>query len=253
MINIKSESEIESMRKAGKLAAQVLNLAETLIEEGVSTQKINDICHQYTIDKGAISAPLNYQGFPKSVCTSVNNVVCHGIPSPATILKNGDIINVDITVIVEGFHGDTSRTFMVGDVDPQTQELVKKTQEAMYVGIECVKPNAFFGDIGRHIERFIKPLGYGIVRDLSGHGIGKKFHEDPTVMHHKTRDKGKRMKPGMTFTIEPMINIGSYEVYTDSHDGWTVYTRDSSMSAQFEHTVLVTDSGYEILTQADGF
>ena len=249
MITIKSKTEIEKMRAAGKLAAKVLNYAGTLVKPGVSTQEINDLCHQMTIDNGAISAPLNYHGFPKSVCTSINNVVCHGIPSPSQKLKDGDIVNVDITVILDGYHGDTSRTFFVGDVEQETINFVNKVEKAMYVGIKTVRPNAFFGDIGTSIDRFLKPDGFGIVRDLCGHGIGAKFHEEPMVMHHKQKNKGKRMKPGMTFTIEPMINMGSFEVYTDQTDGWTVYTKDDSLSAQFEHTVLVTENGYEILTQ----
>ncbi len=250
MIKIKSTSEIEKMRRAGKLAAEVLNYAGTLIAEGVSTQKINDLCHQYTVERGAKSAPLNYHGFPKSICTSVNHVVCHGIPNDHQILKDGDIVNVDITVILDGFHGDTSRTFIVGDTDQATRELVDRTYESMMEAIKIVRPNVFFGEIGKTIEKFIKPFGYGIVRDFCGHGIGNEFHEDPMVMHYKSRDRGKRMKAGMCFTIEPMINMGTHETYVDSKDGWTAYTRDGSLSAQFEHTILVTDTGYEILTLA---
>lgn len=238
------------MRRAGKLAAEVLNYAETLVKAGISTDEINSKCHEFTIARGAISAPLNYNGFPKSICTSVNHVVCHGIPSDSQILKNGDIVNVDITVIVEGFHGDTSRTFIVGDVDEATRKLVERTYDSMMEAIEIVRPNAFFGDIGKTIEKYIKPFGYGIVRDFCGHGIGSKFHEDPMVLHYKSRDRGKRMKAGMCFTIEPMINMGTYETYVDERDGWTAYTRDGSLSAQFEHTILVTENGYEILTLA---
>jgi methionyl aminopeptidase len=248
MILIKSDSEIIKMRKAGQLAAKVLKYAETLIRPGISTLEINDKVHEYTLKRGAKSAPLNYHGFPKSICTSINNVVCHGIPSPSQILKDGDIINIDITVILDEFHGDTSRTFFVGNVSSETQEFVKRVEKAMYIGIEQVRPNAFFGDIGAAIEKYIKPFNYGIVKDLSGHGIGRNFHEDPMVMHHKQKSKGKRMKPGMTFTIEPMINMGTWEVTTDKADGWTVTTNDKSLSAQFEHTVLVTQNGYEILT-----
>ena len=248
MIPIKSKSEIEKMRKAGKLAAELLKMIEPHVKAGVSTQKLNDIVHNYTIERGAISAPLNYHGFPKSICTSINNVVCHGIPNPNQILKDGDIINIDVTVIIEGFHGDSSRTFLIGNVKEEIKELVDRTYNAMLEGIKVVRPNAFFGEIGASIEKYIKPFGYGIVRDFCGHGIGQKFHEDPIVLHYKTRDKGKRMKPGMTFTIEPMINIGSWETYTDALDGWTAYTKDGSISAQFEHTILVTESGHEILT-----
>ena len=251
MISIKSEGEIKKMRLAGKLAAEVLNMIEPHVKEGISTEELNDICERYTKDKGAISAPLNYNGFPKSICTSVNDVVCHGIPAKHIILKSGDIVNVDITVILDGYHGDTSRTFIVGDVSEAIEQLVQRTHEAMYVGIEKVRPNAFFGDIGAAIDKFIRPFSYGIVRDYCGHGIGAVFHEEPSVLHYKSRDKGKRMKPGMTFTVEPMINMGNYQVVTDDQDGWTVTTKDGSLSAQFEHTVLVTNSGYEILTLAD--
>jgi methionyl aminopeptidase len=249
VIKIKSALEIEKMRKAGKLAFEVLNLAAESVKAGISTQDINDICHEYTLKKGAKSAPLNYHGFPKSICTSVNNVVCHGIPSPKHILKEGDIINCDITVLLDGYHGDTSKTFMIGEVPQKTRDLVERTEKAMYIGIESVKPNAYFGDIGENIDNFLKPFAYGIVRDLSGHGIGKEFHEDPQVIHHKQRDRGQKMKPGMIFTVEPMINMGTYHVYTDTTDNWTVYSADKSLSAQFEHTVLVTDTGYEILTK----
>jgi methionyl aminopeptidase len=251
MISIKSKSEIEKMRKAGKLAAELLQMIEIHVKEGVSTQELNDIVHNYTIERGAISAPLNYHGFPKSICTSINNVVCHGIPNPNQILKNGDIVNIDVTVIIEGFHGDSSRTFIIGNVSDAIKDLVSRTYHSMHEGIKVVRPNAFFGEIGAAIEKYIKPFGYGIVRDFCGHGIGQKFHEDPIVLHYKSRDKGKRMKAGMTFTIEPMINLGSWETYTDALDGWTAYTKDGSISAQFEHTVLVTDNGYEILTQLD--
>ncbi|MCB0278592.1 MAG: type I methionyl aminopeptidase [Calditrichaeota bacterium] len=251
MISIKSEGEINKMRKAGKLAADVLKMIEPYVKAGISTDELNTICDDYTRRKGAISAPLNYNGFPKSICSSVNDVVCHGIPSTETILKNGDIVNLDITVILDGYHGDTSRTFIIGSVTDEIDMLVKRTEEAMYIGIEKVRPNAFFGDIGAAIDKFIRPFSYGIVRDYCGHGIGATFHEDPAVLHYKSRDKGKRMKPGMTFTVEPMINMGNYQVITDEADGWTVYTKDGSLSAQFEHTVLVTKTGYEILTVAD--
>ena len=248
MIEIKSKSEIDKMRRAGKLAAEIMTYAGTLVKVGVSTEEINAQIHEFTKSKGAISAPLNYHGFPKSVCTSINQVVCHGIPSPSAILKDGDIVNIDVTPILDGYHGDTSRTYFVGNVLPETQKFVKQVHEAMMIGIEQIKPNAYFGDIGAAIETFIKPLGYGIVKDLCGHGIGRKFHEDPMVMHHKTRERGARMRAGMCFTVEPMINMGGFEVYTDPHDKWTVYTKDGSLSAQFEHTILVTEKSYEILT-----
>ena len=237
------------MRKAGKLAAQLLDYIEPFVQEGVSTLYLNDLCEQFTQKHGAISAPLNYNGFPKSICTSINNVVCHGIPSEKDILKDGDIVNIDITVILDGYHGDTSRTFMIGNVDEKTKNLVNRTENAMYRGIAAVKPGKYLYEVGKAIERYISKFGYSIVRSYGGHGIGKNFHEDPHVLHHFSEENKIRLREGMTFTIEPMINMGkSYAVETSSADGWTATTADGSVSAQFEHTILVGSEGAEILT-----
>ena len=250
MIIIKNQVEIENMRKAGNLAAQLLNYIEPFVKEGVSTLYLNDLCEDFTQEHGAISAPLNYNGFPKSICTSINNVVCHGIPSEKDILRNGDIVNIDVTVILDGYHGDTSRTFMIGNVDEKVENLVNRTQNALYRGIDAVKPGIYLYEVGKTIEKYIDKFGYSIVRDYGGHGIGRNFHEDPHVFHHFTENNKIRLREGMIFTIEPMINMGkSYAVETSPIDGWTVTTADGSISAQFEHTVLVTSEGSEILTK----
>lgn len=239
------------MRAAGKLAAEILQYIEPFVKPGVSTLELNDICHEYTIKRGAVSAPLNYKGFPKSICTSINDVVCHGIPKKTDILKDGDIINIDVTPILKGYHGDTSKTFMVGKVKPEIKKLVSDTEKAMWIGIEQVKPGNRVNDISNAIDEFLTANGYGIVRDLMGHGIGKKFHEDPQIPHFKQTRLLTKLEPGMTFTIEPMVNLGSYHVVVSKSDKWTVRTKDGKWSAQFEHTVLVTDKGYEILTLPD--
>ena len=250
MINIKTPDEIEKMRLAGALAAQVLNYIEPFVVAGVSTQHLNDLCATFTQAHGAISAPLNYHGFPKSICTSINSVVCHGIPSAKDILVDGDIVNVDITVILNGYHGDTSRTFMVGDVAEQVKNLVLRTEKAMYRGIDAVKAGKYLYEVGRAIEKYLSKFGYSTVRAYGGHGIGAKFHEDPFVLHHYSQDNRVRLQEGMIFTIEPMVCIGSnYEVITSATDGWTVTTADGSINAQFEHTILVTAGAAEILTQ----
>lgn len=249
MIFIKNKEEIEKMRRAGKLAAQLLNYIGPFVKEGISTLYLNDLCEEFTQKHGAISAPLNYNGFPKSICTSINNVVCHGIPSEKDILKDGDIVNIDITVILDGYHGDTSRTFMVGNVDEKIKKLVKRTENAMYRGIAAVRPGKYLYEVGRAIEKYISKFGYSIVRSYGGHGIGKSFHEDPHVLHHFSQGNKIRLREGMTFTVEPMINMGkSYGVNTSSTDGWTVTTADGSISAQFEHTILVGSKEAEILT-----
>lgn len=250
MVVIKTPEEIEKMRRAGNLAAQLLVYIGPFVKEGVSTQYLNDLCEEFTQKHGAISAPLNYHGFPKSICTSINNVVCHGIPSASDMLKDGDIVNVDVTVILDGYHGDTSHTFLVGDVDEKIQKLVHRTEKAMYRGIAAVKPGKYLSEIGKAIDKYISKFGYSIVRAYGGHGIGKKFHEDPHVLHHYSPENRIRLQEGMIFTVEPMINMGkSYDVETSSTDGWTVTTTDGSISAQFEHTVLVTAGGAEILTK----
>ncbi len=250
MIIIKSKHEIEKMRKAGRLAAGLLAYIEPFVKKDTSTLRLNDLCEKFTKEHGAISAPLNYHGFPKSICTSINDVVCHGIPSAKEILKDGDIVNVDVTVILDGFHGDTSKTFLIGDVKSETRKLVSSTEEAMLRGINAVKPGEYLYEVGREIEQFIRKLGYSIVTELGGHGIGRGFHEAPLVLHHYSRQNRIKLKEGMTFTIEPMINMGtSSKVVISPDDGWTVRTKDGSLSAQFEHTIVVTSDGAEILTK----
>jgi len=248
LVHIKNKAEIERMRAAGKLAAEILQYIEPFVKPGVSTLELNDLCHEYTIKRGATCAPLNYKGFPKSICTSINDVVCHGIPKAADVLKDGDIINIDVTPILNGYHGDTSKTFMVGKVKPEIKKLVADTEKAMWIGIEQVKPGNRVNDISNASDDFLTANGYGIVRDLMGHGIGKKFHEDPQIPHFRQTRLLTKLEEGMTFTIEPMVNLGAYNVVVSKSDKWTVRTKDGKWSAQFEHTVLVTHKGYEILT-----
>ena len=247
-INIKNQEEINKMRIAGKLAADVLEMIEPYVKAGTTTDELNTICAEYTEKvQDAISAPLNYHGFPKSICTSVNHVVCHGIPDN-TVLKDGDIINIDITVIKDGYHGDTSKMFLIGNVSPEDNRLCRITQEALYLALKKVKPGAAFGEIGTTIQKFIKKSGrYSIVKEYCGHGIGNVFHEEPQIVHYKNNDKEK-MQEGMCFTIEPMINIGRANTVLDKEDNWTVYTTDGKKSAQWEHTIVVTKTGCEILT-----
>jgi len=247
-VSIKTPAEQEQMRIAGRLAADVLDMIEPYIVPGVTTEELDRRCHEYIVDvQQAVPAPLNYRGFPKSICTSVNHVVCHGIPTPEKRLKQGDIINVDITVIKDGWHGDTSRTFAVGKIAPAAQRLVDITREAMWVGIRQIRPGARLGDLGAAIQGFVEPQHLSIVREYCGHGIGRIFHEDPQVLHYGERGRGLELQPGMIFTVEPMVNAGKRHVRL-LPDGWTVITKDHSLSAQWEHTVLVTDSGYEVLT-----
>lgn len=246
-IIIKTPSEIEKMRVAGKLAAEVLEMIEPYVVPGISTDELNQLCHEYIVDvQQAIPAPLNYHGFPKSICTSINQQVCHGIPSDKK-LKNGDIINIDITVIKDEYHGDTSKMFCVGEASPHAKRLVKITQEALYRGIEQVKPGATLGDIGHAIQKFAESNRYSVVREFCGHGIGKKFHEEPQVLHYGKPGEGIALEAGMIITIEPMLNLGKRHVKVLA-DGWTAITKDRSLSAQWEHTILVTDTGHEILT-----
>ncbi|TGK38605.1 type I methionyl aminopeptidase [Leptospira gomenensis] len=252
MIFIKNKSEIEKMRAAGKLAAKLLDYISSYVKPGVSTLEINDLCEEFTRKHGAKSAPLGYKGFPKSVCTSVNQVVCHGIPKATEVLKEGDIINVDVTPLLDGYHGDSSRTFLVGaKTDPTVETLVRDTERAMYIGIEQIRPGNRVNDISNAIDDFLTPKGYGIVRDLMGHGIGRGFHEDPQVPHFRQNRKLAKLEPGMIFTVEPMVNLGTWQVNFSKEDHWTVTTKDGKWSAQFEHTVLVTEKGYEILTISD--
>jgi methionyl aminopeptidase len=244
---IKTPEEIEKMRVAGRLAAEVLDMIEPHVQPGITTEELNRICHDHIVkEQGATPAPLNYRGFPKSICTSVNHQVCHGIPGNKR-LKNGDIVNIDITVIKDGFHGDTSKMFFVGEASVLARRLVKVTREALRIGIEQVKPGARLGDIGQAIQAYVEPHNYSVVHEYCGHGIGRDFHEEPQVLHYRTRDPGPTLQPGMCFTIEPMVNAGKRHVKL-LPDGWTVVTKDRSLSAQWEHTILVTEDGYEILT-----
>ena len=248
-VTIKSAEEIERMRVSGRLAAMVLDMIEPHVQVGVTTEELNQICHDYIIGElEAIPAPLNYRGFPKSICTSINNVVCHGIPGPR-VLKNGDIINIDITVIKDGFHGDTSRMFSVGKVSIKAQRLCRVCHESMIKGIELIRPGLKLGDLGQAIQKHAESMGYSIVREYCGHGIGRNFHEDPHVLHYGKAGTGMELAPGMTFTVEPMVNAGKKETRVQA-DNWTVVTNDGSSSAQWEHTVLVTDTGYEVLTMS---
>ena len=235
------------MRKAGSLAAELLHHLESMVQPGVSTLQLNDEAERWTQAHGAKSAPLGYHGFPKSLCTSVNEVVCHGIPNAKQILKEGDIINIDVTLIVDGYHGDTSKTFFVGAPSPIAKKLVEVTEECLRKGIAEVKPDARIGDIGAAIQEYAEPQGFSVVRNFVGHGVSNIFHTAPEIPHYGKRGKGRRLRPGMVFTIEPMINEGTWEVEVLS-DKWTALTRDRKLSAQFEHTVAVTKDGVEILT-----
>ena len=252
-ISIKSPGQVEKMRMAGKLASSVLEMIGEHVRTGVSTEKLDQICHDFIVnDLDSVPAPLNYNGFPKSICTSVNNVVCHGIPSEKK-LKKGDIINIDITVIKDGFHGDTSKMFIVGKASVKALKICNVARDSMMLGIEKVKPGIHLGEIGKVIGNYVQSKNCSVVKDYCGHGIGEVFHELPQVIHY---DDGKIsqspiLEPGMTFTIEPMVNLGGYEVITSRIDGWTVTTKDRSLSAQTEHTILVTENGYEILTLRD--
>ncbi len=246
-VTIKTPEEIEKMRVAGRLAAEVLEMIEPYVKVGVSTDELNRICHDYIVnEQKAIPAPLNYHGFPKSICTSINHVVCHGIPGEKH-LKEGDIINIDVTVIKEGYHGDTSKMFFVGTPSVKAKHVVKIAQECLLIGIDLVKPGVHLGDIGHAIQQHAEKNRCSVVRDYCGHGIGRIFHEDPQVLHYGTPKTGEILRAGMTFTIEPMINIGKHHTRL-LPDQWTVVTKDHSLSAQWEHTLLVTDEGVEILT-----
>jgi len=245
---IKTAEEIDKMRVAGRLAADVLTMIGEHVKVGVSTETLNQICHDYIVNvQGAIPAPLNYRGFPKSICTSVNQVICHGIPSDKKILKDGDIINVDVTVIKDGYHGDTSKMFFVGQPSILAQRLVRVTQECLYKSLALVRPGCTLGDIGAVIQQHAQANRYSVVREYCGHGIGKVFHEEPQILHYGKAGEGMALQAGMTFTIEPMINAGSHHTKL-LPDEWTVVTKDHKLSAQWEHTILVTDTGVEILT-----
>ncbi len=250
-VTIKTPEEIEKMRVAGRLAASVLRMIEPYVKPGVTTEELDRICHDYIVNElQAIPAPLNYRGFPKSICTSVNHVVCHGIPG-SKVLKRGDILNIDVTVIKDGYHGDTSKMFYVGEPTILGRRLTEVAYECMCIGIEMVKPGVRLGDIGHAIQKHAEAHNFSVVREYCGHGIGREFHEDPQVLHYGEPGTGMELVPGMTFTIEPMINAGRKETRL-LKDNWTVVTKDHSLSAQWEHTLLVTEDGYEVLTRLEG-
>lgn len=246
---LKTAEDIEKMRVAGAMAAEVLEMIEPYVQPGVSTGELDRLCHDYiTQQLDAIPAPLNYKGFPKSICTSVNQVVCHGIPSEKRILKQGDIVNIDVTVIKDSWHGDTSKMFAVGAVSPHAKKLMQVTQECLYLGIEAVKPGTTLGDIGHLIYQHANKHHYSVVKEYCGHGIGTVFHEEPQVLHYGKPGDGLVLEEGMTFTIEPMLNLGKRHVKLNRHDGWTVETKDGRLSAQWEHTMAVTATGVDVLT-----
>ena len=245
---IKTAAQIKGIRRSAAINTAVLDLVAAHIHEGMTTEEIDTLVYNFTIAHGAIPAPLNYEGFPKSVCTSVNDEVCHGIPSKDVVLRNGDIINVDVSTIYKGYFSDASRMFMIGDVNPDMQKLVQVTKECMEIGIAAAQPWKQLGDVGAAIQEHAEKNGFSVVRDLCGHGVGMQFHEEPDVEHFGRRGTGMMIVPGMTFTIEPMINMGTYEVFVDDADGWTVCTDDGLPSAQWENMILITETGNEILT-----
>ena len=245
-VTLHSNEDFKYMRKAGKLASEVLDYIGSFIKEGVTTDYLDKLCYDYIISNNAEPAPLNYKGFPKSICTSVNHVVCHGIPGPK-VLRNNDILNIDVTVILEGWYGDTSRMFSVGSPKIKAKKLMETTFSAMWQGIKEVKPGKTTGDIGFAIQQYAEANGYSVVRDFCGHGIGEKFHSPPNILHFGKKGQGTLLKPGMFFTIEPMINVGREEVYV-LDDGWTAITKDRTLSAQYEHTIGVTENSYEVFT-----
>jgi methionyl aminopeptidase len=247
-IKIHTAEDFAGMRKAGRLAAEVLDFITPHVKPGVTTETLDKLCHDHIVEHGAVPAPLNYRGFPKSICTSINHVVCHGIPGPR-VLEDGDTLNIDVTVILDGWHGDTSRMYFVGDVGVKAKKLCDVTFEAMWKGIETVRPGATLGDIGHAIQKYAESHRYSVVRDFCGHGLGRVFHDAPNVMHFGRAGEGLGLREGMFFTIEPMINAGRYEVKI-LDDGWTAVTRDRSLSAQFEHSVGVTATGYEVFTHS---
>ncbi|WP_330698077.1 methionyl aminopeptidase [Anaerotignum sp.] len=245
---IKTPEQLDGIRKAGKLNTEILDMVAEKICAGMSTDDINTLVHEYTIAHGGTPAPLGYCGFPKSVCTSINDVVCHGIPSPDEVLKDGDIINVDVTTILNGYYADASRMFCIGDVSPEAKKLVEVTKESVDLALKEVKPWGFLGDIGFVVSQHIYANGYTVLHDIGGHGVGNDFHEDPYVCHVGDRGTGMLLVPGMVFTIEPMVNAGEEDFFQDEENGWTIYTEDGSLSAQWEYTVAVTEDGVEIIT-----
>ena len=248
-IIIKNKEQINGIRKSCKLAAETLSYLSEYVTPGISTEELDNLAAEFIKKNNAIAAPLNYKGFPKSICTSINEVVCHGIPSTNDILKNGDIVNIDVTTILNGYYGDTSKTFAVGKVSKEAQDLIDITEKCLQAGIEQVYPNNHLGNIGFEIAKLAKSKGYSVVYQFVGHGTGLKFHEEPNVFHDAPKNSGPKLIPGTIFTIEPMISIGSPEVLISESDGWTATTIDKKLSAQFEHTVLVTEKKHEILTK----
>ena len=246
-ITIHSAADFEAMRRAGRLAAETLDYITPYVTPGTTTEQLDRLCHDFIVTRGAIPAPLNYRGFPKSICTSVNHVVCHGIPNDKKRLRDGDVINIDVTVILDGWHGDTSRMFYVGRPKILATRLIETTFEAMWRGIEAVRPGATLGDVGHAIQTHAEAQGFSVVRDFCGHGLGRVFHEAPSVLHFGDPGDGLVLREGMFFTIEPMINAGRYPVKI-LEDGWTAVTRDRSLSAQFEHSIGVTADGHEVFT-----
>lgn len=245
---IKTPEQIEGIRRSGVINTAVLDLVASEIKAGMSTAEIDKMVYDFTVSHGAIPAPLNYEGFPKSVCTSINEVVCHGIPSEDEILEEGDIINVDVSTILDGYYSDASRMFIIGKTTPEKEKLVRVAKECLEIGMQAATPFGFVGDIGNAIEKHAKKNGFSVVRDLCGHGVGLEFHEEPDVEHFGRKGTGMLLVPGMVFTIEPMINMGTYRVFVDEEDDWTVVTEDELPSAQWEHTFLMTENGLEILT-----
>ena len=245
---IKTPEQIEGIRRSGAVDTGVLDLVAQEIHAGMTTLEIDEMVYDYTVSHGAIPAPLNYEGFPKSVCTSINEVVCHGIPNEFDVLEEGDIINVDVSTILDGYYSDASRMFVIGQTTPEKQKLVDVARECLEIGMKAARPFGFVGDIGNAIEKHARKNGFSIVRDLCGHGVGLEFHEEPDVEHFGRKGTGMLLVPGMVFTIEPMVNMGDWRVFVDEEDGWTVVTEDELPSAQWEHTFLMTENGLEILT-----
>ena len=245
---IKTEEQIEGIRKSGVVNSGILDLVGKEIKAGMSTAEIDKLVYDYTISHGAIPAPLNFEGFPKSVCTSVNEVVCHGIPSEKEILRDGDIINVDVSTILDGYYSDASRMYMIGKVSPEKEKLVRVAKECLEIGMEAAKPFGYVGDIGHAIQKHAEKNGFSVVRDLCGHGVGLEFHEEPEVTHFGRKGTGMLLVPGMVFTIEPMINMGTDDIYVDADNDWTIYTEDGMPSAQWEIQVLVTETGHEVIS-----
>lgn len=246
---IKTPEQIEGIRESGKINTAILDLVEEKIKEGMTTEEINILVHDYTIKHGAIPAPLNYKGFPKSVCTSINDEVCHGIPDKNRVLQNGDIVNVDVTTILNGYYADASRMFCIGEVSAEAKKLVDVTKKCLDAGLAAVKAWGYLGDVGYAVNSLAQENGYSVVEEIGGHGVGLGFHEEPYVCHIGRKNTGMLLVPGMVFTIEPMINAGKRDVYQDADNGWTIYTEDGSLSAQWEYTVAITESGIEVLTK----